>query len=135
MDCYSELNGVFTMIKDFQFKELKSFIEKHQDDLLALEPWERLYEIACKYNNKKGTFNASNGRIDIEQYLKTDFESKEDLQIQSATSNESTEGTPSTHNNGSNNTSNSGAGSNASSTTNNSSSSNTSISTSQDNLN
>ncbi len=78
METFSELKGVYTMIKDFQFKELKAFIDKHQD-LQSLEPWNRLYEIVSNNNNKKGTFNTSNGSIDVEEYLKTDFKSKEDV--------------------------------------------------------
>ena len=88
MESYSELNGVYAMIKDFQFKELKSFIEKHQD-LTALDPWNRLYEIAKKYNNKRGTFKADDDRIDIEKYLNTDFDSKEDVTTQGTESNSS----------------------------------------------
>lgn len=135
MDSYSELNDVYTMIKDFQFKELKNFIEKHQEDLLNLEPWPRLYDIAYKYNNKKGTFNASNGRIDIELYLKTDFESKEDVSTQSTNSNEVTDGTSSSNTNSGHSNSNSNASSHTSNTTNNSSGSNSSNSNSQDTFN
>ena len=94
MESYSELKGVYAMIKDFQFKELKSFIEKHQD-LKALDPWDRLYEITKKYNNKRGTFKAEDDRIDIEKYLNTDFDSKEDVTTQGTEPNSSDVGSSS----------------------------------------
>lgn len=84
MDSFTELEGVYTMIKDYDFEALKSFIEEHED-LRKLDSWNRLYEdIASKYNNKKGSFNAPNDSIDIEQYLNTDFEKMEDVSTSSS---------------------------------------------------
>lgn len=94
MESYSELNGVYAMIKDFQFKELKSYIEKHQD-LTNLDPWNRLYEITKKYNNKRGTFKSDGDKIDIEKYLNTDFDSKEDVSTNATESNSSDAGSSS----------------------------------------
>ena len=134
MEKYPELKGVYVMIKDFQFKELKSFIEehKHKNELLELDSWSRLYDIASKYNNKKGTFYTSNDRIDIEKYLTTDFESKKDVIEPETFSNESNEDISSTNNNGSRTNSNSKTSSHTGNTTNNSHSSNTSNSNTQD---
>lgn len=78
MDSISELKGVYTMIKDFRFKDLKSFIDRHPD-LKDLDPWNRLYIITSKYNDKRGTFKSNDDKINIEEYLKTDFDSKEDV--------------------------------------------------------
>ena len=96
METYSELKGVYAMIKDFQFNELKSFIEEHPD-LKDLDSWNRLYEITKKYNNKKGSFQADDNKIEIEKYLKTDFSSKEDVLSHSSGSNSSAASGSSSH--------------------------------------
>jgi len=96
METYSELKSVYAMIKDFQFNELKSFIELHPD-LKILDSWNRLYEITKKYNNKKGSFQADDDRIEIEKYLKTDFSSKEDVLSHSSGSNSSATSGSSSH--------------------------------------
>ena len=102
MDLYPELNGVYVMIKDYQFQELKSFIEKHLD-LTKLNPWNRLYEITKKYNNKKGTFRSDNDSIDIEEYLSTKFDSINDVSTQATESNKSDASSSSSVKNGSGN--------------------------------
>ena len=79
MESYSELKDVYTMIKDYQFKKLKSFIERHKEDLMQIDSWNRLYYKIQKCNDKKGTFKANDGKIDIEKYLQTDFESMNDV--------------------------------------------------------
>lgn len=94
MESYSELKGVYALIKDYQFNELKSFIDRHQD-LINLDPWKRLYEITKKYNNKKGTFKSDGDKIDIEEYLETDFDSKEDVTTQAVESDSSDTGSSS----------------------------------------
>ncbi len=78
MERYHDLKGVYAMIRDFQFKKLKSFIDSHPD-LKEISEWERLYEIVEKNHDKKGTW-PNDGSIDVEEYLTTDFESKEDAQ-------------------------------------------------------
>lgn len=93
-----ELKGVYAMIKDFKFKELKSFIDKHED-LQTIDHWKRLYEIASKYNDKKGTFKAKNDSINIEEYLKTDFASKEDAGSSSAASEVTSDSNPNSEHN------------------------------------
>ena len=135
MEQNPELKGVYAMIKDFQFKELKSFIEGHKSELLELKEWKRLYDIASKYKNKKGTFYTSNDRIDIEKYLTTDFDSKKDVIEPETFSNESNEDISSTNNNGSRINGNSNTSSHTGNTTNNSYSSNTNNSNPQDDLN
>lgn len=87
MESYSELKGVYAMIKDYDFKKLKSFIDSHSD-LKNLEPWSRLYEIVSNNNNKKGSLKKDT--IDIEKYLKTNFSALEDLQDTTAQPSEST---------------------------------------------
>lgn len=82
MEKYTELKGVYSMIKDYKFKDLKSFIEKHLDDLNQLESWKRLYDKINTCNDKKGSFKAKDGKIDIEEYLKKDFESMEDIPVE-----------------------------------------------------
>ena len=91
MESFSELSGVYAMIKDYRFKELKSFIENHSG-LTNLDSWNRLYEITKKYNDKKGTFKTDGDKIDIEKYLKTDFDSKEDVSTNATDSNSSDAG-------------------------------------------
>ena len=67
-------------IKDYEFQELKSFIDNHQD-LKNLCPWNDLYKIVSQYKNKKGTFKkvSSNDSINIKDYLNTNFELLEDV--------------------------------------------------------
>lgn len=79
METYPDLVNVYAMIKDYQFKKLKLFIENHKDDLMQIDSWKRLYEITCKYNNKKGAFQTQNGKIEIEKYLNKDFNSMTDV--------------------------------------------------------
>jgi hypothetical protein len=79
MESYPELKDVYTMIKDYKFKDLKSFIENHKDDLMQLEVWKRLYDKINTCNDKKGSFSAPNGEIEIEKYLNKDFNSMEDV--------------------------------------------------------
>lgn len=79
MESFSELKGVYTMIKDYQFKKLKSFIENHKEELLQLDSWSRLYDKIQNCNDKRGSFRASDGKIDIEKYLSTDFNTMEDV--------------------------------------------------------
>lgn len=79
MESFSELKGVYTMIKDYQFKKLKSFIENHKEELLQLDSWSRLYDKIQNCNDKKGSFRASDDKIDIEKYLSTDFNTMEDV--------------------------------------------------------
>lgn len=67
MEKYSELKGVYSMIKDYKFKDLKSFIESHRDDLNRLEYWKRLYDKINTCNDKKGSFKAPDGQINIEE--------------------------------------------------------------------
>ena len=114
MESYSELKDVYTMIKDYKFKDLKSFIENHKDDLMQLEVWKRLYDKINTCNDKKGSFSAPNGKIEIEKYLNKDFNSMEDVQPEggsSETTNSSTSQSTSTQQT----TSQTGHGSNASS--------------------
>ena len=79
MESYSELKDVYTMIKDYKFKDLKSFIEKHKDDLMQLEVWKRLYDKINTCNDKKGSFSSADGKINIENYFQKDFNSMEDV--------------------------------------------------------
>ena len=72
MDSIPELDGVYVWIKDYEFEKLRSFIEKHQDDLMKLDSWKRLYDIAKRNKDKTGAFK-ENGTINVEEYLKTDF--------------------------------------------------------------
>lgn len=76
MENFPDLKGVYAMIRDFQFKELKKFIDDHSD-LKDINEWERLYKIVEENNNKKGVWS-TDGSIDVEKYLNTDFASKQD---------------------------------------------------------
>lgn len=76
MEKFPDLKGVYAMIRDFQFKELKKFIDDHSD-LKYINEWERLYKIVEENNNKKGVWS-TDGSIDVEKYLNTDFASKQD---------------------------------------------------------
>lgn len=76
MEKFPKLKGVYAMIRDFQFKKLKDFIDSHPD-LKDINEWSRLYRIAVKNNDKKGMWS-QDGSINVEKYLNTDFESKED---------------------------------------------------------
>lgn len=76
MEKFPKLKGVYAMIRDFQFKKLKDFIDSHPD-LKDINEWSRLYRIAEKNNDKKGMWS-QDGSINVEKYLNTDFESKED---------------------------------------------------------
>lgn len=60
----------------FPLRKLKDFIDSHPD-LKDINEWSRLYRIAVKNNDKKGMWS-QDGSINVEKYLNTDFESKED---------------------------------------------------------
>ena len=76
MENFPDLKGVYAMIRDFQFKELKKFIDNHSN-LRNINEWERLYKIVEENNDKKGVWS-TDGSIDVEKYLNTDFASKPD---------------------------------------------------------
>ncbi len=84
MDNYPELKGVYAMIRDFRFKELKDFIDQHQN-LKTIDEWCRLYQITEANNDKKGVWSRD-GSINIEKYLNTDFRSKEDAKSKGTSS-------------------------------------------------
>lgn len=102
MENFPELKGVYAMIRDFQFKKLKDFIDSHPD-LKDINEWSRLYRIAETNNDKKGMWS-QDGSINVEKYLNTDFESKED-----ANPNDSFSDTPSDAIDGASNSSSSPA--------------------------
>ena len=79
MESYSELKGLYTKIKDYQFNELKAFIESHKEDLMGIDSWKRLYDKIQNCNDKKGSFPASDGKIEIDKYLQKDFASMKDV--------------------------------------------------------
>ena len=76
MENFPDLKGVYAMIRDFQFKELKKFIDNHSD-LRNINEWDRLYKIVEENNDKKGVWS-TDGSIDVEKYLNTDFASRQD---------------------------------------------------------
>lgn len=78
MESYPDLKGVYAMIRDFQFKKLKSFIDEHPD-LKEIDAWVRLYEKVKDFNDKKGRWS-DDGSINIEKYLGTDFSLKPDVE-------------------------------------------------------
>ena len=129
MESYLELKGVYTMIKDYQFKKLKSFIERHKEDLMQIDSWNRLYYKIQNCNDKKGAFKAIDGKINMEEYFQTDFKSMNDVTNNSETqnddriSNNSNAGT--INNGGSNRNTNNNGGSNGNSGSNGNGGSNT----------
>lgn len=87
MENYSALKGVYAMIKNFEFKRLKSFIDNHSD-LKDINEWGRLYKIAEENNDKKGVC-PTDECIDVESYLETDWGAKEDAKDPDSSSDSS----------------------------------------------
>lgn len=93
MEQYGDLKGLYKHINNYEFTEIVSILNRHKDDFMKYDEYKRLYEIASRNKNKKGQFS-NDGTITFDNYLRRDFASMNDANMENTPGNETNKDEP-----------------------------------------